>query len=444
MNRNLFLIVCLTTLCLVVAAPKNYPVHLSLFGKSIDFTVSSPSLELTRPFIFSRDLNIKQGLDLQGGVEVLLGADMSSVDPLDRADALESAREVIARRVDLYGVAEPVIKTIIDGDNHRISVALPGVENAESAIELIGTTAQLDFREPPPGTAASSIMEFVPTNLTGSDLKKSSVQFDPQDGKPVVGMTFTESGSTKFADLTGKLVGQQLAIFLDGYPISAPSISEQIVGGDAVISGDFTLEDAKNLAITLNAGALPVPIEILGQNNVDPTLGADSVRRSMRAGAIGLAAVALFMTLMYGGLGIVSVIGLVIYGLITLAVYKLVPITITLPGLAGFILSIGMAVDSNILIFERMKEELRKGREWREAMELGFGRAWDSIKDANIATMITTFILFNPLDWTFLNTSGMVRGFALTLFLGVVISLFTGVFVTRNLLRAFTKGSTND
>lgn len=443
MNRHLFAIACLTALCLVVAAPKNYPVHLQVFGRKLDFTLSSPSINITRPFTFSRDLTIKQGLDLQGGLEVLLAADMSNVKPEDRPDALDSAREVIARRVDLYGVAEPVIKTIVAGSEYRLSVSLPGVDNAKDAIGLIGTTAKLDFRRPPEGTAAASIMDFVPSDLSGQDLKKAAVQFGQQDGKPAVSMTFTEAGATKFAALTSELVGQQLAIFLDGYPISAPTVSEQIVGGESVISGDFTLEEAKNLAITLNAGALPVPIKVIGQQNVDPTLGQDSVKTSLRAGGIGLLIVALFMILMYGGLGLVSVLGLVIYSLITLAVYKLVPITLTLPGLAGFILSIGMAVDSNILIFERMKEELRKGKEWHEAMELGFGRAWDSIKDANIATLITTFILFNPLDWSFLNSSGLVRGFALTLFLGVAISLFTGVFVTRNLLRSFTK-STKD
>jgi len=438
MSRNLFFISILTAICLIISSPKNYPVHLQVFGHKLDFVLSSPEISITRPFIFSRDLNIKEGLDLRGGIEVLLSADMSGVGPSDRQDALDSAREVIARRVDLYGVSEPVIKTLIDGDNYRLSVALPGVDDEQSALELIGTTAKLDFRAPQASGGAEAV-GFVSTGLTGKDLKKSSVQFDSNTGKPVVELIFTEEGGQKFADLTGRLVGKQLAIFLDDTPISAPTIQQQIVGGQAVISGDFTLEEAKNLAITLNAGALPVPIQILGQTNVSPTLGQESVRASLRAGGIGLASVGLFMILMYGGMGAVSVIGLVIYTLITLSLYKLIPITVTLPGLAGFILSIGMAVDSNILIFERTKEELRKGHLWREALELGFGRAWDSIKDANIATLITTFILFNPLDWPFLNTSGLVRGFALTLFLGVIISLFTGIFVTRNLLRAFIK-----
>jgi len=245
-------------------------------------------------------------------------------------------------------------------------------------------------------------------------------------------------GGDKFSEITARNIDKPLAIFLDGIPISTPIVQQQIDGGSAIINGEFTLDEAKNIAITLNAGALPVPITIIKQQNVAPSLGSESVTRSVQAGVIGLSAVMLFMILLYGWLGLVADLGLIIYGLLTLALYKLIPVTITLPGLAGFILSIGMAVDANILIFERTKEEIRKGHTKRDALELGFGRAWDSIKDANIATLITTFILFNPLDWTFLNTSGLIRGFALTLFLGVVISLFTGIFVTRNLLRAFT------
>jgi preprotein translocase subunit SecD len=200
-------------------------------------------------------------------------------------------------------------------------------------------------------------------------------------------------------------VGKPVGIFLDDYPLQAPTVQERIDGGTAVISGNYTIEEAKNIVITLNAGALPVPIQIIKQQNVAPTLGAESVSRSIKAGSVGLGLVALFMILNYGWLGFLADLGLIVYGLITLAVYKLVPITVTLPGLAGFILSIGMAVDSNILIFERMKEEMRKGNEWGRSMELGFGKAWDAIKDANIATLITTFVLFNPFDWTFLNSS---------------------------------------
>lgn len=440
MNRNLFIITLITAVALVISAPKNFPVRFNLLGREIAFTLSSPTLNLTRPFTFQRDLNLRQGLDLQGGTEVILQADMNSIPEESRTDALDSAKEVISRRVDLYGVSEPVIRTVVNDQDYRISVSLPGVDNPQEALDLIGQTAELDFRELPVATDSASFADFVRTGLTGKDLAKASVQFDPNNGKPVVGLKMTAEGAGKFAEITGRNIDKPLAIFLDGVPISAPTVSQRIEGGDAVINGQYTVDDAKYLAITLNAGALPVPISILSQQNVAPSLGAASVERSLQAGAVGLGAVALFMILLYGRLGLTAVIGLVIYGLITLAVYKLLPVTVTLPGLAGFVLSIGMAVDANILIFERMKEELRKGHTWARSLELGFGRAWDSIKDANIATLITTFILFNPLDWTFLNTSGLIRGFALTLFLGVIIGLFTGIFVTRNLLRAFFPG----
>lgn len=428
LRTNLIIIVLLTALALIIAAPKNFKVG--------GYTFSSPTLTIGN---FHRDLVIKQGLDLQGGTEVTLQADMSQVEAADRQDALDSAKEVIARRVDLYGVAEPTVKTIVSNDNYRISVALPGVNNPDEALELIGQTASLEFRELPITATDSTnalYSDFVPTDLTGKDLKKATVEFSQENSQPVINLQFTEPGGKKFGDITGRNVGKPVGIFLDNYPLQAPIVQERIDGGSAVISGDYEVEEAKNIAITLNAGALPVPIQIIEQQNIAPTLGADSVRRSINAGLVGLALVALFMILNYGWLGFIADISLVIYGLITLAVYKLVPITVTLPGLAGFILSIGMAVDSNILIFERMKEEVRKGNDWGRSMELGFGKAWDAIKDANIATMITTFILFNPLEWTFLNSSGMVRGFALTLFLGICISLFTGIFVTRNLLRA--------
>lgn len=230
-----------------------------------------------------------------------------------------------------------------------------------------------------------------------------------------------------------------MAIFLDDLPVTAPTVNEAITSGDAVISGKFALNDAKKLAIQLNAGALPVPLKVVEQKTIGATLGNEAVRKSVIAGLIGLGIVILFMISYYGFLGFLASLALIIYGLITLAVYKLVPITLSLPGIAGFLLSVGMAVDSNILIFERIKEERWQGKPLAVAMELGFGRAWDSIKDANVCTLITAFVLFNPFNWGFLNTSGMVRGFALTLTLGIAISLFTGIIVTRTLIRVFYK-----
>lgn len=435
LRRNIFLIILLTAVALIIDAPKNYPIRFNLFGKDVAFSISSPSINIVN---FRRELIIKQGLDLQGGTEVTLEADMKDIAPPDRTDALDSAKEIITRRVDLYGVAEPTIKTVVSQDTYRILVALPGITNPEEALSLIGATASLDFYEMPVATDSPTFRDLKPTGLTGKDLQKSSVTFNSQDGKPEISLQFTPEGGKKFGEITSRNIGKKVWILLDGQILTDPVVQVAILDGRAVINGSYTIEEAKNMVITLNAGALPVPIEIIKQQNIAPTLGASSIASSIKAGAVGLGLVALFMVLNYGWLGLIADFGLIIYGLLTLAVYKFVPITVTLPGLAGFILSIGMAVDGNILVFERMKEESRKGNDWLGSMEVGFGKAWDSIKDANVATLITTFVLFNPFDWTFLNSSGMVRGFALTLFLGIAISLFTGIFVTRNLLRALT------
>lgn len=423
LRRNLVIIVFITIFSLLINLPPNPWINLN-------------SLRIGS---WQRDLTLKQGLDLRGGIEVTLQADMSQIAASDRTDALDSAREVIARRVDLYGVTESAVKTVVSNNNYRILVALPGVNNPDEALSLIGQTARLDFREYTGTASATTTLDLTSTGLTGTDLKKAVVGFDQNNGKPQVNLEFTSVGAKKFGEITSRNVGKQVWILLDDAILTDPVVDTPILDGNAVIRGGYTLDQAKNLVITLNAGALPVPISVIKQQNVAPSLGEGSVNASLRAGAVGLGLVALFMILNYGGLGVVAVVGLLIYGLITLSLYKLIPVTITLPGLAGFILSIGMAVDSNILVFERMKEEMRKGHDRIKSMELGFGQAWDAIKDANVATLITTFILFNPLDWSFLNSSGLVRGFALTLFLGIVVSLFTGLFVTRTLLRTFIR-----
>ncbi|TXH01686.1 MAG: protein translocase subunit SecD [Candidatus Moraniibacteriota bacterium] len=438
LKRNLFLISLIFAISLVLAAPKNYPVNFTIFNHNISFNISSPNLKIGN---WTRDLDLKLGLDLRGGTEVTLQADMSNIAEADRTDALDSVREVVARRVDMYGVAEATVKTITSGGSYRLSVAMPGIDNPDEALALIGSTAKLDFRElPKDATDSATYADFVSTDLTGSDLKRATVSFNPETGDPEVSLQFSEEGGKKFETLTEKNVGKPIGIFMDDLPLSAPIVQTKITGGTAVINGTFTLEEVKNIVLTLNAGALPVSVSVLKQQNIAPSLGEGSVKASLTAGGVGLFLVALFMILNYGSLGFVASLGLIFYGILTLALYKLIPITLTLPGLAGFILSIGMAVDSNILIFERMKEETRKGGSFASSMELGFGKAWDAIKDANTATLMATFILYNPFDWSFLNSSGMVRGFALTLFLGILVSLFTGLFVTRNLLRAFIKG----
>lgn len=393
----------------------------------------------------AKEIELKQGLDIKGGLQVVLNADMKSLPASDHASALESLKNVIGRRIDLFGVSESGIKTAVNGTNYRLILELPGVTDARQALSLIGQTAQMSFALPVyiPGktaTDAATLSDFKPTDLTGADLQRASVTFESQDRSPAVSLTFKESGKIKFAKLTKENIGKPIAILLDGYPLTMPTVQTEIIDGNAIITGKFTTEEAKALSVQLNAGALPVPVSILSQKNIPATLGADSIRKSILAGGIGLAMVVLFMISYYGRMGFIASIGLVLYGIFTLALYKLIPVVLSLPGIAGFLLSVGMAVDSNILVFERYKEEIRAGREWGVGLELAFGRAWDSIKDANTATIITGLILFNPLEWSFLNTSGSVRGFALTLILGIFISLFTGIIVTRNLLRLFFRG----
>jgi len=385
---------------------------------------------------FFRELEIKKGIDLAGGTHLVFQADMVTISSENRQAAIDAAKDNIEKRINLFGVTEPVIQTSKVGDDYHLIVELAGVTDVNQAIELIGQTAQLDFRElSQEATQAATFADFQPTGLTGKDLKKSEVKFNPNSGEPQVGLEFNSEGTQKFADITSRNVGKPVAIFLDELPLTAPNVQEPITSGDAVISGNFTLDEAKQLSIQLNAGALPVPIKLIEQRNIGATLGAESVQKSVQAGLIGLLMVIVFMAAYYGRLGLLADAALVIYGLLTLALYKLIPVTLTLPGIAGFILSIGMAVDANILIFERMKEEFRAGKPRLMAIELAFGRAWSSIRDASFCTLITCFILFNPFNWFFLNTSGMVRGFAFTLSLGVALSLFTGVVITRTFLR---------
>jgi len=408
----------------------------------------APSIDTTLFGVhIKKDFTTRLGLDLAGGTQLTLEADMETIPSGDRKDSLESAKQVIERRVNFFGVSEPVIQSAMSGENYRIIVELPGVTNTDEAIALVGQTAQLDFREYTNDPLATDSGFIIPTlentsavGITGRDLKKSLLQFNSQTGEPEVGIQFTPEGTKKFGDVTKRLINKPLAIFLDNVLVTAPRVSSEITDGQAVITGSFTVDSAKQLSIQLNAGALPVPVKIVEKRTIGATLGADSVTKSIRAGVIGLGLVAAFMIVQYGWLGLLADIALFMYGLITLFLYRFIPVTLTLPGIAGFILSIGMAVDSNILIFSRYREELRRGKPWKIAMELGFGKAWESIRDANFTTIITSIILFNPGNWSFLPTSGLVRGFAATLFLGVVTSLFTGIVVTRTLIRMFYRG----
>jgi preprotein translocase subunit SecD len=446
--RVFLLIALLTTVSLYIALPKKISLNFKLFNQQVEQEIEIPPLDVT---ILGRriqkDFELKKGLDIQGGIEVVLRADMGEIADEDRETAIESAREVILRRVDLFGINEPTVTTSKTTNEYRLLVDLPGVSDPNQALQLVGTTAQLDFRLQNPelataeatSSAIAFFNQFEMTELTGKQLKRALVQFDPQTNEPVIALEFDEEGREIFAAITQENVGEVLAIFLDSYPLAMPRINTPILDGRAVMTGGFDLEGAKQTAIQLNAGALPIPIEIIEQRQLGASLGQEAVEKSVRAGLIGIGLVMVFMIMLYGWKGLIADLALIIYGVLTVAIYKVLGVTLTLPGIAGMLLTIGMAVDANILIFERMKEELRLGKAWKRAMELGFGRAWDSIKDANVATIMTALVLINPLDFNFLNTSGMVRGFGLTLLIGVLISLFTGVVVTRTFMRLFLR-----
>lgn len=432
--KKFILIVILVLISVVITLPQTF----TIFGQ----TFNRPNINIrVGNFSFQRDIKMHLGLDLAGGSQLVFEADMSKVPLEKQTDALEGVRNIIESRVNLFGISEPTVQTSVFEGKSRIIVELPGISDTESAVSLIGKTAQLSFAEIQEtiieGDATPSA-SLIPTNLTGADLHSAQVVFDQNTGKPSISLQFTEEGGQKFTEITGKNVGKQLPIVLDNQIISAPVVQEQISGGTAQISGDFTVDEAKQLAIQLNAGALPVPVNLVQESAIGATLGTLSVNQSITAGVVGMIMVCLFMILEYGFLGLVADIGLFIFIIITLALYKLIPVTVTLPGIAGFLLSVGMALDGNILIFERFKEEKPK-HEFHQALEIAFGRAWNSIRDAYTATLITCFVLANPLDWSFLNTSGPIRGFAITLGLGIFISLFSGIFVSRNLLRLFVK-----
>ncbi len=442
-RRVFFLLFLLTLVLVIVDLPENYRMNFTVFGRTVDRVINPPTVRL---FGFVKPLKTSLGLDLAGGSHVVLEADMKDIKESDRASALESAKEVMERRVNFFGVAEPIVQTAISENSYRIIVELPGVSDVDQAISLIGQTALLDFREFADPTEATPGAFIIPTlentksiGLTGRDLSRAALSFSQQTGAPEVAITFTSEGAKKFSDATTRLVGKQLAIFLDQVPLTAPTVQTAITDGQAVITGSYTKDDAKTLALQLNAGALPVPVSPVEQRTVEATLGAESVQKSILAGAVGLGFVALFMILLYGRLGVIADAALILYGLLAFAVFRVFGITLTLPGIAGFLLSIGMAVDSNILIFERYKEELREGKPWKIAIEQAFGKAWDSIRDANFTTIITSLILYNPGNWASLPSSGLVRGFAATLLIGVIISLFTGIVATRTFIRVLYK-----
>lgn len=383
------------------------------------------------------------GLDLVGGTELVYRADVSEIK--DVSSSMESLKEVIERRVNIFGVSEPLVQTeragIVSGNvDDRLIVELPGVKDIELAKQLIGKTPILEFRLEKPGAEAllSTIASgtpvklddvFYPAELTGRYLENARVEFDPNTGVPLIGLEFTPDGSDLFAKITRENIGKPLVVVLDGAILSAPVIQSEITGGKAQITGTFTPDEAKALVRNLNYGALPVPIELITSQTIGATLGELALQSGIRAGVIGFVALVTFLILWYRLPGLVASLALVSYIILSLVVFKLTLVTLTAAGLAGFILSIGMAVDANVLIFERTKEELKRGKSISEALHEGFRRAWLSIRDSNIASIITAVVLF----W--LGTSA-VKGFALTLGIGVLISMFTAITVSRTFLFA--------
>ncbi len=513
--------------------------------------VLSASIAFPKPWNTVADLGVlphlpdngfRLGLDLQGGVHLVYEADMSLIEEGERGTALDGVRDVIERRVNLFGVSEPVVQTNRSGGSERVIVELAGVFDVNEAIALIGETPILEFKVPAtnlqtelteeqelameeaqkgerasaeevlasaleaedfasfraeftgrevavraddevfgllintivkekqrvgvvdgvyesgsdlfvvkyvgvqeiegedvyildyirlPLTTASDVLSaegWENTGLSGKQVRSASVAFDPQTSMPLVALNFNGEGSDLFADLTEANVGGVIGIFLDGEPISTPVVQQAIYGGEATITGNFTLPEAKLLAQRLNAGALPVPVELVSQQTVGPTLGAVSLDRSVNASLVGFALVALFMLVYYRLPGLVSVLALATYASINLALYKMLGVTLSLASIAGFILSLGIAVDANVLIFERLKEELKSGRDLATAIDEGFRRAWSSIRDGNVTTLIASIVLFSM-------STSFVKGFALTLGMGILVSMFTAIVVTRIVLK---------
>lgn len=408
-----------------------------LVGAGVGFFVYHTQITGSWPF--------RLGLDLSGGTQLLYRADLTDIQSQDVSGSMSALRDTIERRVNLFGVAEPLVQTETgsslagQGSEQRLIVELPGITDTQKAIALIGQTPVLEFRLLKPGASLPTEMSttsiaaaFQPASITGKDLASASLQFQGSGGlvqEPVVVLKFNSEGSQLFATLTAQNVGKIFGIFLDGTPISTPVIQESIPDGTAVISGNFTATQAKALAESLNEGALPVPITLISTETVSGTLGAQAVQDGILAALWGVGAVMLFMVLWYRLPGLLAVVALCLYIAAVLALFKLIPVTLTAAGIAAFILSVGMAVDANILIFERTKEELRSGKSAEDAIREGFARAWPSIRDSNISSMITAVILF----WF---GTDIIQGFALVFGLGVLVSMLTAISVSRTFLLA--------
>lgn len=410
------------------------------------------------------------GLDIAGGTMLTYKVDLSDVDSASKESVVEGLRDVLERRVNIFGVSEPEVYIQSSEDQYRIIIELAGIKDINEAIKEIGETPLLEFKEVEgninnfgadldfststessatsslnikeetsaststiaqgTSTSSGSQIRFIDTKLTGRFVEGAFLQFDQVTNQPFIGLELTDKGGDIFEDLTARNVGKPIAILLDGEVIEMPVVQERIPGGNARITGNFTVDEARKVVQRFNAGALPAPIELINQYTISPDLGHNSLDLSIKAGIIGLMLVILYMIIFYRKLGLFASLALLMYVSLLLAIFKLVPITLTLAGIAGAILSIGMAVDANVLVFERIKEELKKGVKYKVAVEEGFRRAWNSIRDSNITTIISSVILYYL-------TSSFVRGFALALLVGVLISMFSAITITRTILRVF-------
>lgn len=420
----------------ILAASLDYP---TLWDKAADFINSK--IDIGIPHFHK--LPFRLGLDLQGGTHLVYQADLSNIEKKDRADSMDGVRDVIERRVNLFGVTEPVVQINKVKDSYRLIVELPGVKDIHQAIAMIGETPYLEFKEERTQEESQEILDaqargerkeedpyFKYTGLTGRYLKGAHLEFDQTTYQPKVGLEFNDEGSKLFAEITERNVGKQVAIYLDGVPISAPVVQETITGGRAQITGKFTVDESKQLVQRLNAGALPVPIALIGQQSIGASLGHDSLTKSLKAGIIGFLAILLFMIIFYRLSGFFASLSLIIYVIFILALFKLIPVTLTLAGIAGFLLSMGMAVDANILIFSRTREELKGGKNFSDALNTGVKRAWPSIRDGNFTTILVGLILF-------IFGTSFVKGFALVLIVGNLVNMFSAIVITNYFIKFF-------
>lgn len=449
---RLGLISSLTALCLLIVLPR-IPIKSDNQWLAVDSYIGGYSFSLLNGRYVFDFSSFKRGLDLNGGVRVVLQADLEGIAEENKENAVESAVEVIERRVNLLGVSEPYIATLRAGDDYRIVVEIPGVGDVTEAVELVGETAQIKFMELKEDVEwnIENYQDYYlqpevwqETDVTGADLKGANVVFGSGQtagiqNRPQIQLSFTSEGLDKFSQIAKSNVNKPIAIFLDDEvtPISMAVVDQNLAQGlveDPIISGSFTLQEAKTLSVQIRAGALPISISVVEQQTIGATLGEESVNKSFFAGLVGMSLVLIFMIYMYKRMGILASLSLMIYTIIVLAIFKVIPVVLTLPGIAGFILSVGMASDANILIFERIKEEVLWGKPEGLAIKHGFERAWTSIRDSNISSLITAFILFEF-------GTGPVKGFALTLSIGILVSLFTSIVVVRTLIEAFNIGN---